>query len=95
MEDKSKSPIKSGWRGDLNGYVENCDNTHVAVSEITLKLDGGTAWALCNLLTDSQVENHPMLEKHQREKMSTLGAALGRLIDHGAANNGKREVIKP
>jgi replicative DNA helicase len=87
------SPIKSGWRGNINGHVEKT-NSQVQVAEISLKLDHVTAWALCNLLTDSQVKDHPMLEQNQREMMSELGAALGRMIDHSSANNGGRAIIK-
>lgn len=90
----AKPPIKSGWRGHLNGAVEGGD-AHVSVSEITLKLDYSTAYALCNLLTDSAIERSAALESDQAKAMSELGAALGRLIDHGAANNGGRNLVRP
>lgn len=93
MSDEVKSPIKSGWRGNLNGVIEKTDS-ELQVSAITVKLDHATAWALCNLLTDSHVLEHPNLENDQRVMMSEFGAALGRLIDHHAANNGGRKLVK-
>jgi hypothetical protein len=51
--------------------------------------------ALCNLLTDSAIERSPGLGDTQAKAISNLGAAIGRLIDHEAANNGGRKVVKP
>lgn len=90
MNDKPESPIKSGWRGNLNGYVEDTDKSHIEVSEVTLKLDSETAWALCNVLTDESLKQLCI----EHKGLSQLGAALGRLIDHLSANNGFRELIK-
>lgn len=93
--DKIKPPIKSGWRGDINGFVENTEATRIEVSEITLRMDRTTAYALCNLLTDCAInESTSRLEKDQAESMRMLGAAIGRLIDHHAANNGGRDLVK-
>lgn len=89
-----KSPIKSGWRGHLNGHLENTDGAHIEVSEITLRLDGITAYALANLLGDESIKRSGSCEGSQIAALSTLGAALGRLIDHWAANNGGRKEIK-
>lgn len=89
-----RPPIKGGWRGHLNGFVEKSGNTHVQASEITLKVDNNLAWALCNVLLDQYLENHPNLENGQRESLSEFGAALGRFIDHNSANNGGRKIIK-
>ncbi|QOX81045.1 hypothetical protein FY034_18895 (plasmid) [Trichlorobacter lovleyi] len=89
-----KSPIKSGWRGNINGALENTDGSGVEVSEITLKLDRVTAWALCNHLTDRAIKDANSVEGAQIEALSTLGAALGRLIDHHSANNGGRDLVK-
>ncbi len=89
-----KPPIKSGWRGNLTGHVEDCKDTEVEIGRITVKLDKDTAWALCNLLTDGAIERANSVEGEQIKSMSTLGAAIGRLIDHPAANNGGREVVK-
>jgi len=86
------SPISSGWRGDINGHIENT-GSHIQVSEITLKLDKETAYALCNVLADSAFPKG-ILSKEQQVKISNLGAALGRVIDHYSANNGEREIIK-
>ncbi len=88
------SPIKSGWRGNQQGFVEDCNNTHVQVTEITLRLDHETAYALCNVLTDSELEKCFNIENDQRKSLETLGAAIGRLIDHSAANNSGRNLIK-
>lgn len=94
-DNKIESPIKSGWRGNMNGAVEHTSGTEINVSETTLKLDSGMAWALCNVLTDSALEmTRCCTEDNQRKLLSTLGAALGRLIDHPAANNGGRECVK-
>lgn len=92
-EKNPKSPIKSGWRGNINGYIEKTDS-HVQVDKIQLTLDRETAWALCNILFDSSIEENTTLEKNQKEMMSELGAALGRLIDHSSTNNGDRQIIK-
>jgi hypothetical protein len=83
-----KSPIKSGWRGNLNGYVEKTDS-HIAVSEVTIKLDAKTAYALANILGDRYINEHPNLESDQKPGLINLGAALGRLIDNPSANNGR------
>jgi hypothetical protein len=94
-ETKVCSPIKSGWRGDLNGYIEHTDSASIEVSEVTLRLDKVTAWALCNVLTDHAIkEMEPYTDESQRTILSTLGAALGRMIDHHSANNGGRKCVK-
>lgn len=85
--------IKSGWKGHLNGCVEST-NSHVEVSQITLKLDRQDAYALCNLLIDSALETACYVNDSQRKQLSILGAAIGRMIDHNAANNGGVEVVK-
>jgi hypothetical protein len=90
----NNSPIKSGWRGNLNGHIEGTDGAQIKVSEITLKLDYCTAWALANLLTDRAVHDSNSVEGEQIKALSNLGASLGRLIDHLAANNGGREFLK-
>ncbi len=89
-----KSPIKSGWRGNLNGYIESTDGASINTSEVVLKLDKATAWALANQLTDRSIKEANAVENEQIIMLSNLGAALGRLIDHHAANNGGREVLK-
>lgn len=94
MADEVKPPIKSGWKGNQNGYVEDTDTT-VQVSKITIEVDHKTAWALCNILTDSQLKASGNLETDQVKALSNLGAAVGRMIDHSAANNGGRAVLKP
>ncbi len=93
-ERSPRPPIKSGWRGNLNGGVEGTKNTEIQVSEITLRLDHHTAWALCNQLTDRAIKDANAVEHEQVAALSTLGAAIGRLIDHPAANNGGREIVK-
>jgi hypothetical protein len=90
----TKPPIKGGWRGNLNGHVENTDGAQIAVSEVTLRLDSATAWALANHLTDRAIKEANAVEGAHIAALSTLGAALGRLIDHPAANNGGRECVK-
>lgn len=89
-----RTPIKSGWRGNLNGAVEDTKGTEIQVSEVTLRLDPYVAWALANQLTDRAIKEANAVENEQVAALSTLGAALGRLIDHPAANNGGREIIK-
>lgn len=94
-EEKARPPIKSGWRGNLNGAVEHTEGSGIAVSEVTVRLDKTTAWALCNVLTDRALDSlKGYTEDSQRTSLATLGAALGRLIDHHAANNGGRECVK-
>lgn len=88
-----RPPIKGGWRGNLNGAVEDTKGTEIQVSEVTLKLDSYTAWALANQLTDRAIKDANAVENEQVAALSTLGAALGRLLDHPAANNGGRECV--
>ncbi len=95
MDKQSDSPLKCGWRGHLNGAVEGTAKTEVVTSEITLRLDRETAWALANHLTDRAIKDGNAVGESQAKALSNLGAAIGRLIDHGAANNGGRNVIKP
>lgn len=90
----TKSPIKSGWRGNLNGHLEHTSGSHIEVTEVTVKLDRDTAWALCNQLSDAAINLANAVEDKQISALSTLGAAIGRLIDHPSANNGGREHIK-
>ncbi len=92
-DNEIKSPIKSGWKGDISGVVEGT-NSHIQVSEVTLKLDYETAWALANHLTDNAISRACSVEGEQVTALSNLGAALGRLIDHSCANNGGRKIIK-
>ncbi len=87
-----RPPIKSGWRGNLSGYVEKTDS-HIQVSEVTLKLSYKDAYMLANLLTDGEIAKQH-LGAENTKLLSELGAALGRLIDHPAANNGGREIVK-
>ena len=87
------SPIKSGWRGNLNGAVEKTKHTSIQVSEVTISLDNETAWALCNLLSDNNLTNDK-LDKNQISGLSNLGAALGVIFDHPSANNGNRNILK-
>jgi hypothetical protein len=89
-----RPPIMSGWKGDINGAVECTKTTRIKVSEVTLQLDYDTAWALANQLTDRAIKAANAVENEQVAALSNLGAALGRLIDHSAANNGGRECIK-
>ncbi len=93
-EENTKPPIKSGWRGNLNGALEGSDGSAIQVSEITLRLDYNTAWALANQLTDDVINRANAVEGEQVAALSNLGAALGRLIDHPAANNGGRAIVK-
>ena len=60
------------------------------MSIVTLELDRDTAWALANQLTDLAIgEAAKAVENSQVAAPSSLGAALGRLIDHPSANNGR------
>jgi hypothetical protein len=88
-----KPPIKSGWRGNLCGAIEGTEASWIETSEVTLKLDAKTAYALANMLTDSSLEA-ACCHRLSFEALSNLGAALGRLIDHPSANNGGREIVK-
>ena len=94
MSEQARPPIKGGWRGHLNGHIEHTNGSQIGVSEVTLRLDFATAWALANQLTDRAIKDAVAVEGAQVSALSDLGAALGRLIDHHAANNGGREVVK-
>ena len=93
-EENTPSPIKSGWRGDINGAIECTKGSKIQVSEITIRLDYDTAWALANQLTDDSIKRAYAVGDGQVLALSNLGAALGRLIDHHAANNGARKLRK-
>lgn len=93
-EKKPKSPVQSGWRGNLNGAVEKTSTAWVTTSEVTLRLDAKTAYALCNQLADDAIRRACACEGEQFAALSNLGAAVGRLIDHPSANNGGREILK-
>lgn len=88
------SPIKSGWRGNLNGAIESTPGSVIHLSEVTLRLDYDTAYALANQLSDRALKDAHAVEGAQVAALSNLGAALGRLIDHPTANNGGRECLK-
>jgi len=92
MPDKKESPIKSGWRGNLNGCIKNTNST-ITVSKINIEFDYETAWAICTLL-HGDINKYNYLTQSQAEGVSNIGAALGRLIDHPSANNGGRDIIK-
>lgn len=92
-EKKERSPIMSGWRGHINGFIEDT-SSHIKVDQIALTLDHKTAWALCNLLADETSPRFSALGEEQKKAISNLGAALGRMIDHPSANNGGRKVIE-
>lgn len=93
MSTSPKPPIKSGWRGNINGAIEGTDS-YIAVSQVELRLDRATAWALANLLGDEQLKGCTAIDGEQIPALSNLGAALGRIIDHPSANNGGREIVK-
>lgn len=93
MSGKIKPPTKGGWRGNLNGAIEGTETSWIATSEVTLKLDAKTAYALANMLTDESLKL-ACCHRLSFDALSNLGAALGRLIDHPSANNGGRELIK-
>lgn len=42
-EKEPTSPIKSGWRGHLNGCIENTNTTEIYAAKITVTLDARTA----------------------------------------------------
>jgi hypothetical protein len=88
-----ESPIKSGWKGHLNGFIEKTES-NISVSKIKLELDTKTAHSLCNILRDSALQASTAITTEQHESLSVLGAAIGRLIDHPSANNGGRKIIK-
>ncbi len=94
-EKEVKSPISSGWRGHLNGHIEHTRASQINVSEVSVRLDSETAWALCNLLSDGSIERSNAVEGKQVDALSNLGAAIGRMIDHPSANNGGRKCVKP
>lgn len=94
-KEKQPPPIKSGWRGHLNGVVEGTESTRVKVQSVTIEVDYKTLWALCNHLYDASLGESKHLEEDQVRALSNLGAAVGRLIDHPSANNGGREIVKP
>lgn len=88
------SPISSGWRGHISGHLQGTDS-YVEVETVKLKLDVELAYALCNLLCDSHLEEaNDCIDRSQKQKLSNLGAALGVLVGNPSANNGGRQVIK-
>ena len=85
------SPIGGGWRGNISGHI-NGTKSEIHVHRIELVLDRDLAWALCNRLYEAGLMSDLGVSKDQREQLCNLGAALGALIDHPAANNGGRLV---
>ena len=82
----SENAILSGWRGDVNGAIRGT-SSEIRVKLITLDLDAKTAFALCNILTRQSLETNTSINKMQIEPLAAVGAAIGQLIDHGAAKN--------
>jgi hypothetical protein len=91
----TKPPIMGGWRGHINGRIEGASGTSIRVDTVTVTLDHQTAWLLCNLLSDSAIQRSVATDGEKDfETLSNLGAAIGRMIDHNAANNGGRKIVK-
>jgi hypothetical protein len=85
---KKNSVISSGWKGDINGHIAGTEDCRIKVKIITLELDHETAWALCNVLRDSDLQKmRNILDKDQIEKLSWVGAAIGQFIDHKSSEN--------
>lgn len=93
MTEKKATPPCPVSSGSLSGHVHGTKGTQIKVSEVTLTLDKETAWALCNVLHDSQLLANVYIEDPQRVILSTLGAALGRIMDHSSSRNGTREPL--
>ena len=72
--------------GELSGHIRETQS-RIKVSEVSLELDSETAYALCNILQKSALENSHSLEKCQKVKLVNLGAALGRIFGHRSQNN--------
>jgi len=72
--------------GKLSGHIRGTDS-HIKVKTVTVDLDYDTAWALCNLLHDFNLESSPNLETSQKTPLINLGSAIGRIIGHGTQNN--------
>lgn len=87
MSDTSKkSPIKSGWKGNIQGYIEQTDS-QIRVKTIQVDIDSTTAWALCNLLSDHALSTAGhLLDDVQIPPLRNLGAAIAMFIDHPTKN---------
>lgn len=67
---------------ELQGAIVGTDS-RVAVGSINLTLDSDTAWALCNVLSESNVNKMGgSLEREQMPPLVNLGKAIGAIIDH-------------
>ena len=73
--------------GHLTGHIRETES-RIAIKIIALDLDRETAYALCNLLCDSSLKGSKYLADEQIKKLSSLGAALGRVVEHSSAKNG-------
>jgi hypothetical protein len=72
--------------GNLSGHIRNTESW-IKVNTITVDFDFNTAYALCNLLMDSDLKKSHCLERDQVDKLSSLGAALGRIVEHPSREN--------
>lgn len=72
--------------GDLQGHIKGT-KSEVRLSSVEVKLDGETAWALCNILSKNNIEKSKgVLEKCQMQKLINLGEALAAFVDHPNRN---------
>lgn len=72
--------------GSLSGHIQGTES-RIGIKTVSLDLDRATAFALCNLLHDQSLKDSTSLERDQAEALSSLGAALGRIVGHPSQNN--------
>lgn len=72
---------------NMSGRIDRTGSS-VSIERVTLELSKGDAWALCNLLTNSALEEaQHRLEIDQLDTMRRIGQAVGAVIDHHSRHN--------
>jgi len=73
---------------DINGHILGTGSS-IQVDSVTLKLSREDAYALCNLLGDSDLDKnvHGYLELDQIEALKRIGRDLGIFVDHSTRHN--------
>lgn len=68
---------------EMQGAIRKTESK-IKAGTLKIELDTETAWALCNILSKSHIEEEcgRRIDKCQHEGLINLGAAIGAFIDH-------------
>ena len=79
--------MKNGTQsGSLFGAIKQTES-YITLHSVRLVIDYENAYALCNVLHDKSLKESNYLESDQRAKLSSLGTALGRLVENPSQKN--------